>query len=255
MKRIPREVLEVAGLLWWQFSQISTGRVMRAINGPPMVNGDDFEIANRAEELGYLYRKAGTRGDWVWTFSEDMQKRMVGELNPLEYWSSGWTRQWTLVTFDIPRNNTKARNQLHYLLKKLRFGCLQGSVWISPRPISDISGSLTGIDVKSSEICIFTAKQMGKDRDLARLAWNWERIGDSYEDYKGKLDHMLSLFDEGKISLKELVAEDSVAWTKTTQQDPFLPEPLWPQGYSGFNLWKYRSQKIRRRLKTKPSSR
>ena len=51
--------------------------------------------------------------------------------------SARWDGKWRLITFDVPGNYSKERDQLRALLKEFDFYLLQKSVWICPSYIAD----------------------------------------------------------------------------------------------------------------------
>lgn len=48
-----------------------------------------------------------------------------------------WDGKWRLITFDVPGNYSRQRDQLRALLKEFDFYLLQKSVWICPSYIAD----------------------------------------------------------------------------------------------------------------------
>ncbi|MBI2268617.1 MAG: CRISPR-associated endonuclease Cas2 [Candidatus Blackburnbacteria bacterium] len=48
-----------------------------------------------------------------------------------------WDRKWRIVAYDVPKENTRARDALRHMLRKLGFYQLQKSVYLYPYPCED----------------------------------------------------------------------------------------------------------------------
>lgn len=103
------------------------------------------------EELQLLERDPKTPGDRLYRLTEQGRLHALGGRDPEAQWSRHWDGHWRLVLFDVPMEQHVYRGRLRRYLRVRGFGCLQGSVWITPNPVHGEREILTGgkINVES----------------------------------------------------------------------------------------------------------
>ena len=63
--------------------------------------------------------------------------RFFRKFSKQNYFGKYWDKKWRLVSFDVPGNYSKKRDNLRRLLREFGFHRLQQSVWISPNMKDD----------------------------------------------------------------------------------------------------------------------
>jgi len=190
--------------------------------------------------------EAGPQGKGVKKVHRLTQKgvlRALGGVDPVERWQRPWDGTWRMAAFDLPEEKRALRNTLRKELRSARFGCLQGSVWITPDPVE---GLLDGLMKKSGEqsrtLFFFSGRPCdgSSDADLVKAAWNFDAIHKAYEAYR---DHLKTLPRNGK-QLRERLLDWGNAerdlWARCMALDPMLPRTLWPKKYAGEKAWNER---------------
>lgn len=71
----------------------------------------------------------------VLKLTEEGRKCLPLYYRPESQWNSKWNGIWYMLVFDVPEKERRYRDSLRRFLKRLRMGCLQKSVWITPRDI------------------------------------------------------------------------------------------------------------------------
>jgi DNA-binding transcriptional regulator PaaX len=94
-----------------------------------------YAAVSRLQKAGLLVRHTGSQsGPTV-----ELTKEGEGRASPLcrgrPPWPRKWNGIWYLLMYDVPEQDRRYRNVLREFLKQLRMGCLQKSVWVSPRDI------------------------------------------------------------------------------------------------------------------------
>jgi len=167
-------------------------------------------------------------------------RQQRGDLDlPERAWNRRWNGIWNILFYDIVEKERGVRDELRKFLRKQRRGCLQRSVWISPRDIrpayDDLAQALQ-IDV---ECYLVEAKTVfGRDpQELVRAAWNWERIDLAQQCYLDIVGDQLKLLrtasERPPETVQTLAREELDAYFMAMQEDPLLPKSLWPMSYKG----------------------
>jgi DNA-binding transcriptional regulator PaaX len=82
-----------------------------------------------------LERDQKATGDRIYRLTEQGRLHALGGRDPAAQWSRHWDGRWRLVLFDVPMEQHIHRGRLRRYLHAKGFGCLQGSVWITPDPV------------------------------------------------------------------------------------------------------------------------
>lgn len=163
--------------------------------------------------------------------SEDM-------FSPERLWQQKWGGVWSVLVYDISESDRGMRDQLRRYLKRLRMGCLQKSVWVSPRdvrPEYDDWVQSVRLDFQSFLLEAKTVLGRAED-DIVRCAWDWRRIDAGQRWYLDQCGDMLTRLAGDSPSAGDaltLAREELCAYRVAMTDDPLLPSALWPAGYAG----------------------
>jgi len=120
-----------------------------------------------------------------------------------------WDKKWRLVIFDIAEVTRQVRDLLRLKLKKLGFGMLQESVWITPYDfILDLREFLEekGLDdyVYVMEVFHLLA---GDQQELARRVWKLEDLNESYQKLNEEIQNLKQMYIRYNDRVKEYQAK------------------------------------------------
>lgn len=140
-----------------------------------------------------------------------------------------WKGKWHLFFYDIPEKNKVRRDALRNFIKKLGFGKIQGSVWISPYDFSAYIYDFLQKEKILKYIC-FQQGNISAGESINKFVmrvWNLETIDDKYQQ-------LISLCEENieKIETSRLSSEDIYQryfslfklYKDCLREDPFLPD-------------------------------
>ncbi|MFH1970692.1 MAG: hypothetical protein ABIJ53_10290 [Verrucomicrobiota bacterium] len=130
------------------------------------------------------------------------------------------------------------RNVLRQFLRRLRMGCLQGSVWITPRDIRPEYDDLVKAAGIESYAYLFEARTvLGLPAGtVVRSAWSMDLLEQCQQWYCANAQRnweALRLKHFSAKSLWFLARETNRAFRAVMAPDPLLPKALWPEGYRG----------------------
>lgn len=190
-----------------------------------------YKMDRRMQEVSYdiikrAIKNAREKG-WI---KENLQVSKEGqtrlkELFPKHFSSSRWDGQWYLVNFDIPERLRQNRDILRENLKRLHFGKLQESIWISPYNfLGDVDGLVKEYSLTPYVIFSISDK-VGqiKSKSLAERIWNLSEIQEEYQKF-------IEEFKENEIPSK---MQAIFRYQKVLQKDPHLPKELLPEDWEG----------------------
>lgn len=190
--------------------------------------------------------------DWLdpdWELTKEGWKRLKSVL-PEYKKPSEWDGKWYIITFDIPEAYRIKRNAFREKLKKLGFGRLQNSVWISP--LNCIANVESLVKFRKMEYWVIPSvtDKLGREtsEELAERVWPIERVNERYKNFISRC-RMLFRKEKGhKISKFGLLTE----YLNILKEDPQLPEDLLPGDWKGVKAHKF-YQKIFRQSKKEQS--
>lgn len=201
---------------------------------------------HRLEADGFLERRSP--GDGLGLFvkiTEAGRLRALGGRDPEHEWSTPWDGKWHLVLFDLPAKERALRRKLLRVLAGNACGCLQGSVWISPRKPAFLE-SLKGERDCRRLLCLQTDSMGSKaDREMVAGAWNFSRINENYQSAMDRLAQ-LSEVPNQRDGLLEWSRSENKAWLAAVSSDPMLPSALLPKDYLGQKAWRARKNALSR---------
>ncbi len=173
-----------------------------------------------------------------------------GGRRPDQAWAREWDGQWRLLTFDIPRKAAKARHRFWRWLRENHFGRLQGSVWVSPDPVSLIESVAKQAGFEPSNVLVFTGSATAGlgPRQIASKAWAFADINECHRRYREFAENMAGRIRGEPLSfirLGEILEQDHHLWWCSMRLDPLLPKTLLPRPYEGLRAWKARKNSIK----------
>ncbi len=202
------------------------------------------------EAQGWLESSQGGDGlERVYRLTRKGMLRALGGSHPEERWNRGWDGKWRMVVFDLPEEKRSLRNELRRELRTARFGGLQGSVWVSPDPVTLVGEQLKKTAASCGMITFFEGRTCcGESHaEIVSSAWDFSVIKLKYETY---LLHLHSVTEgSGDALLKKLFHWGRIEkqlWADCMESDPLLPRELWPPSYLGEKAWNERGKTLRR---------
>lgn len=163
----------------------------------------------------------------------------LGGRNPFAQWNRPWDGQWRLAVFDLPADRAELRQRLLRLLRRHHFGCLQGSVWVTPDPANEVRGILREIDASPEAFLVIEGRPAAgeSDDEIVRAAWDFDLINRRYEQYLAYIEKSPA----GGRPPSWWRRENSM-WKSAVNADPLLPSMLLPRGYLGRDMLQARKQ-------------
>lgn len=158
--------------------------------------------------------------------------------DPEKYWDRKWNGIWYLMMYDIPEVDKKYRNVLRKFLKRMRMGCLQKSVWVTPRDIRPEFDDLSQAASLDGFAYLFEAKTvLGlPSRRVVEDAWDLDRLSLLQEHYCAMTQRNIDKLAAAECSLEELAQLTRMAvdaYHSAFCEDPLLPAALLPPNYQG----------------------
>jgi len=239
---------EFLNLLLWATEQLlrpTFRNLMESYESWAYRNGLLPQLA-KLERQQLVERDPKARGDRLYRLTEQGRLHALGGRDPQAAWSRHWDGRWRLVLFDVPTNQNAQRARLRRYLRSRTFGCLQGSVWITPDPVHNEREILGGSRINVGSLLLLDARPAAgeRDEDLVAGAWDFAGINDRYTRHLRVLDRcpLGELKDSAAARrLRRWAAEEREAWLSAVQSDPLLPERLLPADYRGRRAWTQRT--------------
>ena len=230
---------------------LSRGALTRSLLTGSYGSGLDREL-NALEAAAFLETLPAGPADRVWRLTAKGRDAVFGGRDPERLWNRAWDGRWRCVFFDLPRKRNADRSLLRRALRARGFGCMQGSVWITPDPLNEVS-HLKG-DVFAKSLVFFEGRPCGgeSDEDLVAAAWHWTAIDSRYQSLEGFLESRPTTGGcEVEGAWTSWTRREFALWLDLARLDPFLPRHLCPDGYRGFDVWRLR-QKVYSRAMAVP---
>ncbi len=185
----------------------------------------------RTPELGLTERGKGVLPDYF---------------RPEDFWSKKWNSIWYLFIYDVPEVDRVYRNVLRRFLKRMRLGCLQQSVWITPFDVRPQFDDLTQAASVDAFAYLFESRTvLGlPNRRVVDDAWNFDRLYEIQSRYCAVTEQNIERLTSGSLDCEtcaELLRMAVDAYHAAFCEDPLLPRALWPADYLGeraYNLHK-----------------
>jgi phenylacetic acid degradation operon negative regulatory protein len=166
--------------------------------------------------------------------TEQGRELSIFNLDPHKEWNRGWDGEWHLIMYDVEENQGTLRRELRHALANLKFGLLQKSVWISPRPLTAHNNPFSGNAKTNPARFVHFVGRPGiglSDQEIAARAWDWTKLGQLQRRYR---DHLKK---HEQVSTPEQwqnwLGEELRLWKAILHLDPLLPRQLHPEAYLG----------------------
>lgn len=114
---------------------------------------------------------------------------------PVTNLTKHWNGHWTILIFDIEEKSRVVRDRLREKLRRIGFGMLQESVWITPLPIGeDMWEFIESIGLKNHVFIMeVLALRLGSPKELARKIWHLDKYEEEYFKLKTEIDSINQL--------------------------------------------------------------
>lgn len=194
-------------------------------------------------------------GKWVSKLTQSGQASIDKGINPEAEWNTPWDGQWRLFAFDLPKDRGTERQALRKWLKQKRLGKLQGSLWITPKYLSNWTDELADRKIDPAAAFVLNGKFEGgsEPTDYVATAWDFDQINERYATHQKFLNQTNPETLDSK-EFPEWFQKETALWRIAFETDPFLPRELWPTNsaidYQGpqalanrkhaYNTWKHK---------------
>ncbi|MDF7801604.1 PaaX family transcriptional regulator C-terminal domain-containing protein [Pontiellaceae bacterium B1224] len=168
-------------------------------------------------------------------------------LFPEKLWNTHWNQIWYTLIFDVPEKERHYRDTLRGFLKRLRMGCLQKSVWITPRDIRPEYDDLEQAANIHAVSYLFESRTVlhHETEEMVLDAWNFDHLSELHERYMNVFNSNLQRLEEtdhDPSALMILLRNEAEAYIQCMRSDPLLPNELLPKGYLGKDVYQLRKQ-------------
>jgi DNA-binding transcriptional regulator PaaX len=209
--------------------------------------GSDMERKLRRLEASGIIKEIGHGSEWAYLLGQEANQGNHRSLEPEKEWARRWDGQWTMLSFDLPGQNSRLRKRLRTWLEQQRFGHLQCSLWVTPFPAGNIPKILHGLEIDPLGFMLFKGRDEFHlmDEDSVSLAWNFGELNGLYAKHLNvlkRIQEALPAKDKAKTDWLSLLCEETEAHSKALLKDPFLPDKLLPRDYLGKQCWKLKKR-------------
>jgi phenylacetic acid degradation operon negative regulatory protein len=202
---------------------------------------------SRLEKEGLIECDPTSGNDRLYRLTELGRLCVLGGRDPEAQWSRSWDGKWRLVLFDVPVDQHVHRSRLLRYLRSRGFGCLQGSVWVTPDPMHTEREVLSAGEINVESLLLLEARPCAgeSDEEIVAGAWDFKTINQHYSRHL----EILEQFSEASLNaqpaartLQRWGDEERSAWQTAVALDPLLPKRLLPADYLGCIAWQKRIQ-------------
>lgn len=160
---------------------------------------------------------------------------------PQKFWNKKWSSRWYILMFDVPEKDRSYRDNLRAFLKLRHFGCLQKSVWVTPRDVRADYDDLNKAASVDSVAFLFEAQTVlgFGHQSVVREAWDFYRINQLQQFYIQAAEENINRLDEvsdPEPEILQLLRMDNEAYAQVMSIDPLLPKELHPAEYEGMRV-------------------
>jgi len=207
-------------------------------------NGLHRQLA-KLEKQELVELMAGVDNQRLCRLTEAGRLQALGGRDPEAQWARKWDGRWRLVVFDVPRKFNSRRDRLRRFLRGRAVGCLQGSLWVTPDPLTVERRLLEDEGANVRSLILFDAVPCAGERDaqIVSAAWDFIRINAAYGSYLEVLEQRPagSVRDDAAARKLQLWGRaERESWQQAVWRDPLLPDRLLPEGYLGRRAWRRR---------------
>jgi len=204
---------------------------------------------SRLRKAGLLVRHHDDGKLPTLTLTPQAHERLPAYHRPDALWDTRWSGIWYMLIFDVPEKERHYRDTLRGFLKQLRMGCLQRSVWVTPRDIRpDYDDLEQAANVHAISYLLESRTVLHRETsEVVENAWNFAHLQELHERYLLVFGENLQLLEELNYdgdALMDLLYAEAEAYIQCMRPDPLLPDELLPRGYQGKNVFQLH-QRIR----------
>ncbi len=161
---------------------------------------------------------------------------------PEKLWNTAWDGIWYTLVFDVPESERHYRDTLRGFLKRMRMGCLQKSVWITPRDIRrEYSDLERAANIRSVSYLLESRTVLRHEAlEMVENSWNFNWLQELHGRYLSVFNknlQMLREMDHDETALIHLLREEAEAYIQCMLPDPLLPNELLPGNYQGKSVY------------------
>jgi phenylacetic acid degradation operon negative regulatory protein len=162
---------------------------------------------------------------------------------PERWWKQRWDGRWYLLAYDVPEKQRGYRDGLRAFIVRLKLGCLQKSLWITPRDIRPEYDDLMQGTEAGTYSHLFEARTVlgRRPEELVDQAWDFDALDKAQADYCRETALALRRVEDRKTdgaTRVRLARAEMLAYLSAMCDDPLLPRDLWPHGYRGEEAWR-----------------
>lgn len=232
-KEISKKVLEITEGIFSSLLDLVLWNIfyfweLGPLGQPAKLRKAEFLAWRNLEKFNYLtlkrtIQRAKSKG-WIkddLTLTKEGKKRLEG-LVPCYFGKREWDGNWYLVSYDILEKMRIFRNILRNSLKRLGFGRVHASFWISPfNFLGEVEKIVKDYNL-SPFVILAVSNKLGREESkyLANRIWKLEKINERYQ----------KLIEKTK---KEKPEDLIFEYLAILYNDPQLPDELLPEGWLG----------------------
>lgn len=197
---------------------------------PPQYKRQNFySRVKKFVDKGYI-RKVGRGKNLVLRLTPEGKIKAISPLGT--FWPEEWDGIWTLVFFDIQESSRRIRKLLRRLLKRLKFGMFQRSVWVFPGDfVAKLRQLIKEINLEDF-VLVISSDDLGIDdqKALAEKIWCVSSLNRKYKKLVGEV-RVARSFSIDKQAVR--VEEFKERLLGLLSMDPMLPLKLLPDNWAG----------------------
>jgi phenylacetic acid degradation operon negative regulatory protein len=206
-----------------------------------------YAAMSRLRKAGLLVRHDNNGKLPHLKLSQQGRKRLPDYHRPEAFWNTRWNGIWYMLIFDVPEKERHYRDTLRGFLKRLRMGCLQKSVWVTPRDIRPEYDDLEqAANVHAISYLLESRTVLHRETsEIVENSWDFDRLQQLHGRYLSVFGKNLLLLDEldhDEAALMDLLYAEAEAYVQCMRPDPLLPNELLPAEYLGKQVFQLHQQ-------------
>ncbi|OGV68072.1 MAG: hypothetical protein A2283_18700 [Lentisphaerae bacterium RIFOXYA12_FULL_48_11] len=196
----------------------------------------------RLKKAGLVISCGKQRQHPILSLTEKGKAQIPAIYTPEKFWRKKWSGIWYVLIYDVPEKDRQYRDNLRGFLERMRMGCLQKSVWVTPfdiRPEYDDLANAAAIQQYS--YLLESTTVLGRSaQDIVCSAWKYEALAEVQRWYCEVYNENIQRIIGSEVSeemLLDLAREELSAYGVAMDGDPLLPSVLWPREYYGEKVY------------------
>lgn len=192
---------------------------------------------HRLRQAGLIVRPS-RRGETPGLRLTGPESRRIDERNLERRCRQPWSGRWNVIVYDVPESERAYRDTFRAFLKRMRMGCLQRSVWVTPFDIrADFQDLREAAAADDFAVLLESRTVLGiGPHRMVEQAWDWAGIEGMQRWFLQECRSLRERLAGGGLdasTLQRMAVEILAAHRAVIDLDPFLPQALWPDGYRG----------------------